>query len=363
MPEPLNPRLYRALQRRFHHVEIANEGEQYIPSRVNSQYRRGRIDSPPAYAGEYYRVACPYCGDTRKRLWINHMFAVAGEDGDDHLYLAICYNEGCIDCRAQQQRLYDMIYPVGYRAQQRLAEFAAARPAERSQVPSFEQPVQLPPSVSLSDSIATRARDYLMSRGFDPTEIVALWGATYCATSPGSLPRVYDRIVIPVHALRQRLGAGATPAREVFVAGWQAREIGNTPGSRAKYLSMKGMRKSHLLYGLPRAVEGSGPLVLVEGPTDVWRLGGNAVATFGKTMSPSQVALLLQYFARRPIVVMLDRDARAESQTATGLIRAGRRQWNDSAPVICAEPPDGMQDIGDCSREQAWNTIRGLVPA
>ena len=52
MFEPINPQLYRALQRRFGDVAVSNEGESYIATRTRSAYRRGQFDSPPASAGE-----------------------------------------------------------------------------------------------------------------------------------------------------------------------------------------------------------------------------------------------------------------------------------------------------------------------
>ena len=68
------------------------------------------------WSGEYYRVNCDKCGDTRQRLWINHMWGVRDvETGDDHLYLIICFNEGCINTRELQERLYELLFPLRFR--------------------------------------------------------------------------------------------------------------------------------------------------------------------------------------------------------------------------------------------------------
>ncbi|HJN07932.1 MAG TPA: hypothetical protein QF564_04525 [Pirellulaceae bacterium] len=131
MLEPINPRLYRALQRRFGDVAVSNDGESYIPNRTRSMYRRGQFDSQPAFAGEYYKVNCPFCTDTTKRLYINHMFAVVGEDRDDHLYLAHCFNEGCIDSRDVQKELYELIYPFGYGRRVQQAELTVLVPRSK----------------------------------------------------------------------------------------------------------------------------------------------------------------------------------------------------------------------------------------
>ena len=41
---------------------------------------RGKPEFQASNPGEYYRIACPFCLDTRHRLWINHRWGV-GPDG------------------------------------------------------------------------------------------------------------------------------------------------------------------------------------------------------------------------------------------------------------------------------------------
>lgn len=61
-----------------------------------------------------------------------------------------------------------------------------------------------------------------------------------------------------------------------------------------------------------------GRIILVEGVTDVWRLGNNAVGLFGKNWTKNQMWILSEMKFER-IVVMLDEDAkdRAEKLAAT----------------------------------------------
>ena len=75
-PRPLNPTLYDRLVREFGSVIIANEGEAYIPALRSMSIREGERNSPAVAYGEYYRVCCPFCGDGRHRLWVNHRFGV-----------------------------------------------------------------------------------------------------------------------------------------------------------------------------------------------------------------------------------------------------------------------------------------------
>ena len=161
----------------------------------------------------------------------------------------------------------------------------------------------------------------------------------FCELSVGAQPNPSRRLVIPIYDADERL------------AGWQARYVGDCPPEVPKYLSCKGMRKSQLLYGLPEARSRSGPVVIVEGPTDVWRLGPGAVALFGKDMSLPQRQLLDQHLPGRHVVVMLDRDAQdnaAELQRT--LLNRGR-------VAVLAGLPDGRDDVGDCTSQEAWQQV------
>jgi len=115
------------------------------------------------------------------------------------------------------------------------------------------------------------------------------------------------------------------------------------------------MKKSRLLYGLPQAVRTTGPVVIVEGPTDVWRLGGNAVGLFGKDMSRGHQDLIARYFRGRPIVLFLDRDAREQANKLRRQLR--KAGLGADRPIVIAAPPLGRNDVGDCTSEEAWACI------
>jgi hypothetical protein len=154
---------------------------------------------------------------------------------------------------------------------------------------------------------------------------------------------------------------GTDESVAVYLAGWQAREIDAGGRQSRKYLSMKGMRKSQLLYGLPKAIESEGPVIVVEGATDVWRLGTNGVAAFGKMLHPSQIALLIRHFSGRPLVVFFDADAHEDAVVTAHQIRVKRREWGDSSPVVLATPQDGRGDVADCDHTTAWNCVRNAL--
>src|SRR5262245_43966672 len=95
MTSPLNPQLYEALSRAFGPVLVAHDGARmeaaYLPDCTGALIKRAI--SP----GEYYRVNCFACGDTRHRLWVNHMWGVRDpRTGTRHRWAAKCFNEDCL---------------------------------------------------------------------------------------------------------------------------------------------------------------------------------------------------------------------------------------------------------------------------
>jgi hypothetical protein len=128
-------------------------------------------------------------------------------------------------------------------------------------------------------------------------------------------------------------------------------------------LTSAGTRKSHHLYGLAQIRDGNGPVVLVEGPTDVWRLGYDAVAILGKDMSLQQRQRLLEIAEGRAIAVALDPDASVNAHRAREQLVADRQQAGDVSPVVFVKLPDGREDIGECTRDEAWSAVTMAVDA
>ena len=101
-------------------------------------------------------------------------------------------------------------------------------------------------------------------------------------------------------------------SRKGEICGFQGRAIAE---SGAKYLTAPWMNKSEVLYGCHEYPTGVGHLLLVEGVMDKlgWhKVGLNAVASFGKSISDAQIEILLDI---NPDVLYLayDRDALSKS--------------------------------------------------
>ena len=114
--QPLNKGLYSALVSQFRHVEIGNRGETaHVSYSPIWEPRKVRLRAE-VFGGEYYRINCPYCSDTRQRLWISYRWAeVDPRTRSELLHLAICFNEDCIDSYEVRQDLFERVYPWPYR--------------------------------------------------------------------------------------------------------------------------------------------------------------------------------------------------------------------------------------------------------
>ena len=127
-----------------------------------------------------------------------------------------------------------------------------------------------------------------------------------------------------------------------------------------KYLFARGFRKSEYLYGLHAVATSRGPIVVVEGATDVWRLGRNAVGLFGNSISKKQIELLIIHARARPIIVLLDRGMENQAGQIASKIESARRLQGDTASVKVAEIPADYEDPGDCPRDLLWQHLASL---
>ena len=170
--------------------------------------------------------------------------------------------------------------------------------------------------------------------------------------SPWSPTRAAGRILIPIYRPRLQFTANAGQPPDLVVAGWQARLPRAAEPHERKYLFPDGIEKSKVLYGLYRACQATGPIFVCEGPTDAWRVGPGAVATFGNHASREQKLLLLHHAKNRPIVVLPDDDALASAQALVTELLAARALDAGDRRVVLVVPPAGRHDPGECSREE-----------
>jgi hypothetical protein len=347
MSSVLNQVLYNALTRAFGEVRITNAGVTSVVVMWPGPYGERR----PTFAasGETYQVCCPYCNDTRFRLNINHMWGqCVSEHKTRFRWAAHCFNE---DCLASKENRDDLRERTTWYHRHAKAGTAPIRAGACVAVPN--EPVPLPEDFVTLDELTNDhpVRAYLRERAFDPDEIGQRWGVGYATRLMGQVWRS-GRLVIPI---------SGKISDAVQTMGWIARRLDEF--SNPKYLTAKGFKKSHFLYGVERLTSGTSPVLVCEGPTDVWRAGENALALIGKKASADQIKLLVRVARGRPIVVALDPDARDECEDLVRTLR-DRRLCSllrpDDAPVAALLLSHG-HDPADYSRDELWELVQGAL--
>lgn len=294
--EPLNGALYRALMARFHgHVKVANRGEAQIGEYKADFFDKETMKLDLTQPGEYYMVNCPYCNDTKFRLYINHRWGVidtrpyAGRN-NRNLWLAICYNEKCLQTHERRLEFYeDEIKALP-------GELGKARILKGKEVKLEDVKMEWPGHTTRVDLLPDghHAKHYLISRNFDPERIGKFYNVQYCADSFRWLAR--DRIIIPIYEGKD-------------LKGWQARYIGEInwkkEGAPPKYYTAPGTPRRLLIYNLASAAQYRTG-VIVEGPTDVWSFGPMSCCTLGATMTAQQQRRFLSRFKEHSAILLYD---------------------------------------------------------
>lgn len=328
--ETLNPALYNSLVARFGTVKFSNEGQRLLVQMKQNEmlkYVEEIVD-----AGEYYRVCCPYCKDTRFRLYINHRWNTRTPDNKPYgRYMIVCFNESC-----------DMSF-----FEDELKPYIADKPVlgrpfnvEREKLQTIRE-VQLPGQCVALASLPDYhpARNYIVSRRFDVKELTDTWGLQYCIDHPN--PLVRGRIIIPVRW-------------EEKLVGWQARAIGE---ASPKYYTMPGLNKNMILFNGDRARKFKFGVV-VEGVFDAFRVGERAVSMLGKSMSYHQRQLVHAYWGGGACCIMLDADAIEDMKNTTKLFNPEAFKFG----IFSVELPEG-QDPGSMDKDSLWSLISSYARA
>jgi len=328
----LNPALYEALESRFGSVKISNEGQEMNGTYTHAGTERRRLIVSDS--GEYYRVSCPFCSDTRHRLYINHRWGVRDEEtGGLHRWAAYCFNA---DCLSEPDNFTELIRMTTWYQREAGAGRVGVSPVKVLQ--AFEMPpISLPrdfqPLSALPDDhLAIR---YLRERNFNPAGVEKKWGVGFSARDSFCLT-VHGRLLIPFRRESED---------DIETVGWQSRRLVDPEEPRnkvldegeGKYFTAQGFKKSMFVYGAERPLPESGPLVVCEGVTDVWRYGPGAVAVLGKFASHYQRQVLLRLGRGRPLVIAFDGDARKDAEELASFLVEQKQEsilYHDDHPIV-----------------------------
>ena len=188
--------------------------------------------------------------------------------------------------------------------------------------------------------LASNHRKYLEGRGFDPDEIERTWNVV--GTGPVSMLdnlNYRHRIIIPFIWNGDQVS-------------FDSRDI--TGKAYNKYQACPSDREliphKSILYGKQELWVAKG--ILVEGPTDVWRLGINSFAVSGIKFTPTQLRRVANYFKR--VAVCFDDDPQARIQADKAVAELKFRG-------VDAFRVDIEGDPGSMSQEDANYLVKQLV--
>jgi len=329
----LNKQLYLSCKQIFSYVRIQNKGESQ-QRQVGYDVRTNTHKAHVRYSGEYYIVSCPFCNDTRYRLYINHRFGVPDEFGRPELHLAHCFNEDCLSDYRNREKLYDLVRghftfePVVKKGKQVVAsDFTASWPGEVIRVDKLPED--------------HAARSYLDSRGFDPDRIGTYYNVHFCHSSDRWLCK--NRLIIPIYQNKK-------------MRGWQARYVGELdwkdPSTPPKYYTCPGTPRAQLLYNLGNA-SNYHTGVITEGVSDVWSIGPMGVCTFGASMTGKQQSMFISSFKDQAGILLFDPEE-MEKEAIQRLISNMKGKFKNGFAAVTL--PDGV-DPGSLERD----TLRSYI--
>jgi hypothetical protein len=329
----LSPDLYGLLSKAFGSVLVANPGEPHVATTVTDP-KTGRKREDVRQAGEEYRVLCPFCYDHGHHLYFNHRWL-------DKPFLANCYR-GCLGGPSNRGRRGELRRKILSGAV--LTARSAQAPATGTADPLADIDGPLPQvtfpgrAVPLNELPPDHhARSYLLGRGLDPDELCLRFGLSYCDESPNYIAR--GRIIVPIWM-------------DGRMVGWQGRWPADLVkfDRRPKYYNVPQMPKRKMLYNVDCA-RLYRTVVVVEGVTDAWAVGGNAVAVFGKTLSTNQRRLLVDCWGSGHVVILLDGDAAEDAK-----VMAAELEPVMPGKVLVVDLPASL-DPGSMDRDLIWQWV------
>lgn len=202
----------------------------------------------------------------------------------------------------------------------------------KKQIKTRPRKTKKPPHM---ESLSKIHRHYLKQKNFNPTKLTKEWNLK---ATKGLSGKWSWRIIAPILN------------KEWMVVGYTGRTL--TPNTKPKWKHSKNENMSidpkTLLYGIERT---KNKILIVEGASDVWRMGPGAVGTFGINWKMEQ-AIILKTFSHR--FIMFDPEKEAQKQA--------KKLANWLAPFPGeTEIISGIDtDPGDLDQSEADNIMKEL---
>lgn len=231
-------------------------------------------------------VNCPFCGEQNHHCGVNL---------DTKRYSCwVCSQTGTL------VKLVGVLLKVNYGKANRVIDDYRGFYFE-APVRELSEEIILP--THLSD-LTKVGRSYLENRGFDPDEIVRKYKIkeSNLFSKIKLEERVWNfkcRIYIPIIMNREIV---TYTGRD-----WTGKQ---DPRYRNAPIEVSTMETSECVYNIDSVTD---RILIVEGPTDVWKLGDEAVATLGVKFSHAQIATILKKNIKKAVILF---DSAAEQSAA-----------------------------------------------
>lgn len=337
----LNPSLYEILRLRFGDVKVSNEGEALIGAyKFDPVYDRVVLDIDSW--GETYCVSCIFCYEDRQRLCFNHRYGVHDEitKSNNHK-LVRCFNEECMKKdETLYKQLWDKLFGFMNAHDRKSITYTKGRTsyASASDLKECAPPGEV--HMFCDMDVKHPALSYLTDRGYDLEKLITRHNLMYCHLADPKYPLAQNRIIVPI-------------VQDKKCVGWQARYVGDIDWKAAgvpKYYTLPSMPKRLVLYNHDVAFNQKF-VVVTEGPTSCWNVYPYGVALLGKQATIQQQRLLIKNSQSKPIVILLDSDAKYEAEKLY-------RSLKDVQPVVKIDLPEGRDPGSYLNKEsELWDTI------
>ena len=302
----LNAPLYNALAKRYGDVDVVNENCQgryeANPGKVAAgRFKVEKMPRTPARVtdwGEVYHFDCPKCGDHRRRAYVSHLWGQEILEKIGNRSYTVYFTQRLFHCHNEHCDLYPELRKLEINA----ADKVALAPMRIKAAVAAVCDLPVPTISLLADEVPDKVFVYLAEeRKFNPSRLVEKWdvrfcprGAVYHKGQPDEMEFYEDRILIPIYNRRRLMS-------------WQARCVGDE--SKLKYITQPGADRSAMIYNMDRVWRHL-DVVLVEGITDVWRIGDNAFAGLGTAISQRQIEIMHAFWGHAGrCCICLDEDA------------------------------------------------------
>ena len=294
----INPALYSALRSVFgvknvHPVKQGQRGNFKFGYRT--RVRAGKTEDyrtickvtqgARTSVGEEFKVPCPFCHDHLPRLYINNLWGTKDTvTGSRYLWMANCYNEGCMSFFEKRKKLFEMV-SARMDLNASLNEGVEPRIPESATWPGEMWPLY---DVVKRDSNHPASR-FCFARTLDPQELTQMYDVRVVIEPDYWPDAMRDRIVAPVYSGSKDLKT------------WTARRV--LDDDSPKWLHCPYIGTGNSIYGLKSAKQSKLPAI-VEGPIDVYAWRGRAAGVFGKVVQEAKARRLAKAFKDATAIIL-----------------------------------------------------------